>query len=115
MTEVESWIKPGGKYRTRGGREAEVFATDMGGGFTCLGRVRGATGEWRWATWVSDGRAIAGNDNPSDLMRPDEVSDEAGRAYLDAAMAADGPPVERVKAGLAAAFVVMLAEREGRR
>lgn len=56
------------KYRTRDGREAEVYRTDGGGIKDVIGAIRGDNGKWFPQSWTSDGRVSRWGASPYDLI-----------------------------------------------
>lgn len=124
MTEtVAAWIQPKAVLTMRNGGTAEIVWTDIGDKFPVAGRRRGLRGEWVMAQWDALGRYFDGNRTSDlDLMPPAPpitVSDAAVQAFRDKSetfRGKDALPVActDTKAGLAAAFAVMLAERESK-
>lgn len=54
-------------YRTRGGQEVRIYATDGGGSHAVHGSVKMNDG-WRCTTWRADGLVIAKEEHCADLI-----------------------------------------------
>ena len=110
-----------GPARLRDGTEAEIYRLDGGGGFPIHAGVRWQGGVWSFQAFSADGLPPSGVDKDRALLpnAAPVVSDAALDAFY-AAVDWVGVEIsrprddadERWAAGLAAAFVVMLAEQE---
>jgi len=56
------------KYRTRGGREVRLYATDGSGEWTVHGAIQGKKGQWYPHIWLSNGAHLSYCDHDNDLI-----------------------------------------------
>lgn len=109
--------EPGKEYRTRHGMLVVVLEIMPDG--LMFGRYQTALGRWHPNAWREDGRDLDGDDD-FDLMPPRspvEVSDAALAAYMAVGDKYGAkyfltPEDDRRREAIAAAFEVLLAERE---
>ena len=56
------------KYRTQGGREVRIYATDHAGGRPIQGAFLSERGEWWYCSWTANGRVSHFGDDIDDLI-----------------------------------------------
>jgi hypothetical protein len=71
-----------GKYRTRDGREAEVYRTDGCGAHSIIGAVKHRDG-WRVCTWQLNGKTVPNAEHNTDLMPPTPKASGFVNVYED--------------------------------
>jgi hypothetical protein len=74
-------FKPG-KYRTRNGREAEVYRIDGVGTYPLIGAVKYDDG-WCQCSWTLEGRHFYGGTEPNDFMPPTPKASGFVNVYED--------------------------------